>query len=749
MAKIASLLVDITGDSTGLSNSLKSASKQMQAFGDRMTSIGTMMSATLTAPIVAFGGLAVKAFTVQEDAVAKLTGALRANGGQAGVTAEEIKQLASELQKVTKYGDEVTISASALLLTFHQIRNVAGEGNDVFNRTVKASQDLASALGTDLQSSVIQLAKALENPKIGLTALARSGTTFTEQQKAMIGALVDSGQQLKAQTMILDVVESQYKGIAEELRKTTGGTITGALNELGDEMETFGRIISESLIPFVNRLTDIVRAVASVDDQTKRFIVIMGGLVAIVGPAVLALGLITKGVVALGIAFTTSTGPIGMLITAIGLLTGAYVLHKMTVDDVVSTANAFIKNNTDFAKALHANAEEMKAFADASGRTADEIERVNDAFRVMVNQATSRANALSDQLIALRSELYELERSGRGNIFTGYGADSDRAKELREQIRALEASLQPLYGFLLKAKDGLDAFNKSAGDKPKVDVDTDALKFAEGSIGAVREELAKLEESFIKATTASERADLGKSIADLRNQIKAMEDQGAVETLEDIADRIAMIDQMLAETPPIGRLVGPTGDLMMMPTTLAQINQALSEYNAMLDNMPTQQTRDQVLAMINTLEGMRTQFMTISTTAPEAIQKISVEMQIARQFADQFTSSFGAGMSNIVIEGNKLIDVLENIGKLLLSSAIQTGIKLLLQGTSAFGGTGTGLFGFLGGIFGGGGEGPVTAITGSQNLTNLAGAGLKLDGAFKLSGNDLVLAINRSERNFR
>lgn len=684
MATIASLKVNILGDSTGLTTSLKNATDKMQAFGNRMTSIGTMMSSTLTAPIVAFGGLAVKAFTVQEDAVAKLTGALRANGGQAGVTAEEIKQLASELQKVTKFGDEVTISASALLLTFHQIRNVAGEGNDVFNRTVKASQDLASALGTDLQSSVIQLAKALENPKIGLTALARSGTTFTEQQKAMIGALVDSGQQLKAQTMILDVVESQYKGIAEELRKTTGGTIKGALNELGDEMETFGRIISESLIPFINRLTDIVRAVASVDDQTKRFIVIMGGLVAIVGPAMLALGLITKGVVALGIAFTTSTGPIGMLITAIGLLTGAYVLHKMKVSDVVSTTNAFIKNNTDFAKALHANAEEMKAFADESGRTADEIERVNEAFKVMVDQASARADKLQQSLAGARAELYELERSGRGNVFTGYGEDSDRAKELREQIRSLKASLGPLYGFLVKAKDGLDAF------KSTTTATTTTTEAASGSIAKLSQDLDELTAQFENAGSGIDRAELAKKIADITDKISIMRS-----VLKPVTTDLKLLTESMADDSDFS---GSQWD---------------SQY-----------------------EGAR--FMTAQMHLLEGATVL------ANETALRFTDSFGAGMANLVVAGGDVIKVLENIGKLLLSSAIQTGIRLLLLGTSSFGVAqgSTGLFGMIGKLFN-------TAPGGEIGNVAPQSASLSLDGQFQIKGTDLVYVMNRAERSFR
>ena len=87
----------------------------------------------------------------------------------------------------------------------------------------------------------------------------------------------------------------------------------------------------------------------------------------------------------------------------------------------------------------------------------------------------------------------------------------------------------------------------------------------------------------------------------------------------------------------------------------------------------------------------------------DGIQKTSVAMQIAQRFADDFTNSFGAGMANVVVQGEKLVDVLKNIGKLLASQAIQTGIRLLLTGGSGEGG----LFGALfGGIFHTGGKVP-------------------------------------------
>ena len=139
----------------------------------------------------------------------------------------------------------------------------------------------------------------------------------------------------------------------------------------------------------------------------------------------------------------------------------------------------------------------------------------------------------------------------------------------------------------------------------------------------------------------------------------------------------------------------------------------------------------------------------------------------AEKLAGQFTASFGQGMSNVVVQGEKLVDVLKNIGKLLLSSAIQIGIQALLTGGLG----GTGFFGDAGGLFGkifnrqrGGsvlgntpymvGEvGPELFVPSSKGTIipnrDLMGAGatnINLSGEFRVKGTDLVLSLERANQ---
>jgi len=319
----------IGANSEGFQEAIRKAERTLSDFSDKAIDTGEMLSTRLTLPLVAAGAMAVKAFSEEQDAIARMTAALRANGGQANVTAKEIQDLAGALQRTTTFGDEATIAASGLLLTFHRVRNEMGKGNDVFNRTIIAAQDLAAALGMDLQSATMQLAKAMENPTIGLTALTRSGTTFTEQQKEQIKTLMESGRQLDAQKMILDEVERQYKGTAEAMRGTLSGTIAGAMNELGDEMEKFGAIIADSLVPMIEVVTDFAKYIAAMDDGTRRFIITLGAFAAGAGPVIYVIGQLTAGIRAMMLSMVANPYvALAVGLTALGI--AAYNAMKST-----------------------------------------------------------------------------------------------------------------------------------------------------------------------------------------------------------------------------------------------------------------------------------------------------------------------------------------------------------------------------------------------------------------------------------
>jgi hypothetical protein len=189
--------------------------------------------------VVAFGRAAVRAFDQQEKAVTKVRQALVSTGNASQLTLKQLTDEASRLQSETIFGDEQILEgATAQLLTF---TNIAG---DNFLRTQQVALDLSTVLGTDLQSSAIQLGKALNDPVANLSALSRSGIQFSDSQKEVIKELANTNRLAEAQVVILEELERQYGGQARAA-VTGAGRITQFTNAVGDLFEVIGgRIIS-------------------------------------------------------------------------------------------------------------------------------------------------------------------------------------------------------------------------------------------------------------------------------------------------------------------------------------------------------------------------------------------------------------------------------------------------------------------------------------------------------------------------
>ena len=224
--------------------------KMSKGFGKAGTAIGIAIVAVVATmkKLVSVTKESVKAFIVQEKAEAQLNAVLKSTGSVSGMTAKSVKDLADKLSMVSTFGDEAIIASSSLLLTFTKI------GKDTFPRAQQSVLDLATAMKTDLKSASIQLGKALNDPVLGMTAMSRSGITFSQSQKDLVKAMMETNDIAGAQNVILSEMETQFSGAALAAAETFGGQMEIIGNQVGDVKETFGSLIAEigeKLLPFV------------------------------------------------------------------------------------------------------------------------------------------------------------------------------------------------------------------------------------------------------------------------------------------------------------------------------------------------------------------------------------------------------------------------------------------------------------------------------------------------------------------
>lgn len=198
---------------------------------------GALIGVAALGTLAAAGIKSVAAFEEAESVSRKLNNTLD-NMGKSGA-AEAVDKLSTSLARQTGVDDSLIQKGQTLLATFSQVAESAGETGGTFERATRAAVDLAAAGFGSVESASVQLGKALQDPEKGITALQKSGVTFTETQREQIKNFVETGEVAEAQNIILQEVERQVQGTAEAGAKSS----QKLQNAIGDAQEAIGGLI--------------------------------------------------------------------------------------------------------------------------------------------------------------------------------------------------------------------------------------------------------------------------------------------------------------------------------------------------------------------------------------------------------------------------------------------------------------------------------------------------------------------------
>jgi hypothetical protein len=249
------IIVDFIANTDKLAAGFRTAGSESEGFGSKIKGLGK--KALVAGGAAGFAALAgavkigVDEMTQAATVSAQTGAAIKSTGGVANVTAGHVDKLATSLMKKSGVDDEAITSGENLLLTFTNVRNEVGKGNDVFDQATTAALDMSTALGVDMKTSATQLGKALNNPKEGLSKLTRSGVTFTDQQKDMVKKLQESGDTLGAQKIILGEVNKEFGGSAA----AAGKTLPGQINILKESFSNLAGELVQTLVPVLTTIT--------------------------------------------------------------------------------------------------------------------------------------------------------------------------------------------------------------------------------------------------------------------------------------------------------------------------------------------------------------------------------------------------------------------------------------------------------------------------------------------------------------
>jgi phage-related protein len=256
-------------------------------------------------------------------------------GSETDTVTQRLVDLANKQALATGVDQNAIKATQAKLLTFKEIARTADEAGGAFDRATAAAIDLAAAGFGSAESNAVQLGKALNDPVKGIAALTRSGVTFTEAEKEKIKVLVESGQTLEAQNLILEAIETQVGGTAEatangsdkikvafsQLQETVGLALAPAFETLVAALlpfiTTLGPILADVFVKLAPAFEAVAAALPAIGELIGALAPIFGLLIEVVAELVVAiLPVLSELIKALLPVFKSLTPPIIQIVKA-------------------------------------------------------------------------------------------------------------------------------------------------------------------------------------------------------------------------------------------------------------------------------------------------------------------------------------------------------------------------------------------------------------------------------------------------
>lgn len=255
------------------SNTGKSMSKNMKNAGAAMTKTIKGFAKTATAVFASISAAAklkqyaqecVTAAKAQIEAETKLETVLKnvesiqiRGPNAAAEAANNLKKVASDIQKTGVIGDEVLLSGMQQLATF-QLDDTTISTLSTGMADLLAQQKGLNASQTDAVSVANMIGKVMSG---STSALSRIGITFTDEQ----AKLLKTGDSMQRAATLAEVLQQNVGGVNKALAQTDQGKLQQAENTIGDLKEQIGMkllpiiaSISTKAVPLVEKAFDKV-----------------------------------------------------------------------------------------------------------------------------------------------------------------------------------------------------------------------------------------------------------------------------------------------------------------------------------------------------------------------------------------------------------------------------------------------------------------------------------------------------------
>lgn len=256
--------IDTRLDTSGLKKGIQSIPQQMQKMTKSVMQLGTAIGLAFSVrQIISFANECNKMYSNQIVQETKLATIMRQRMNATDEQIAQVKELASEQQKIGVIGDEVQLAGIQQVATFikstESIKTLLPAMNDLL-----AQQKGLNATEQDAVSIGSMLGKALQGQT---DILKRVGISFSDAEANVL----KYGNESEKVAMLSQVIKNNVGEMNKELAQTDAGKQKQLANTMGDLKEEFGQSVATLKNVFLPVMARVVRVFTNITDKLKVF----------------------------------------------------------------------------------------------------------------------------------------------------------------------------------------------------------------------------------------------------------------------------------------------------------------------------------------------------------------------------------------------------------------------------------------------------------------------------------------------
>lgn len=328
----------------------ESTAQKLQNAGDKISGVGAGLTAGITAPIALAGKSMIDAASDFDENLNKVNVAF-------GNSSEAVTAWADNATKQFGLSKNQALEATSL---FGDMGTAMGlTQSDAANMSTSLAGlagDLASFKNIDIEQAMTALSGVFTGETESLKQLGIVMTeTNLEEFAARTGKVYSEMGQAEKVQLRYNYVMEMTKNAQGDYARTSDGT-ANSLRTFQGSVDNLRIALGQNLLPIItpiiNKMTEMVNKFSEMSPNTQKFILIMAGVAAAIGPVLLVVGQLVSTVGKISPLFSKAGGIVSGFSKILGVLTGPVGLVAAAIAALVAVFVYLFTTNESFRESI-------------------------------------------------------------------------------------------------------------------------------------------------------------------------------------------------------------------------------------------------------------------------------------------------------------------------------------------------------------------------------------------------------------